>query len=151
MATYRHATSGSGIHCRRLIVTDALTSSDDTTFEIQQPANSIVDAVFVRVLDDLEIASGNIGVKVGTQAGGDQVVAADTDNLLASGTDIPAGTVYSLSVDAGVKFQAIANGSPSASVTTEVRDLHFTLSSSTDVASGGNGRIEFSVAYRIFE
>ena len=100
---------------------------------------------------DLEIESGNIGVKVGTGTGGGQVVAADPDNLMASGTELPAGTVYSLAVLAGVKHQAIAQASPTASVTTEARDLHFTLSSSTDVADGGNGRIEFSVSYRIFD
>ena len=149
MATFRHATPGSIVTSRRLIVSDALTSSSDTTFEIEQPENSIVDAVLVRVLDDITIGSGNVGVKVGTASGGAQVGAADADNLIASGTSLPAGTVYSLSVEAGVKFQAIAQSGPSASVTTAARNLFFTLTASSAVTT--NGKIEFTVAYRVFD
>ena len=65
MATFRHAVPGSILASKRLIVSDALTSSSTTKFTIEQPKNSIVDAVIVRALDALEIASGNIGCKVG--------------------------------------------------------------------------------------
>lgn len=147
MATYRHAIPGSILASKRLIVSDALTSSSTTKFTIEQPKNSIVDAVIVRALDALEIASGNIGCKVGITDGTDAVVAAGSNNnILSSGTDVAVGSAYNLTVAAAHKF----NG-PTGSVTTDERDLHFTVTSSTDVASGGNGRLEFTVVYRIFD
>ena len=149
MATFRHATPGSIVSSKRLIVSDAITGSGTTSFTIEQPANSVVDAVFVRVIDTITIDSGNVGVKVGTAAAGVQVVANDADSLIASGTSLPAGTVYSLAVVAAVKHQAIAQSGPSASVTTEARDLHFTVTASSAVTV--NGKIEFSIAYRIFD
>lgn len=144
MATFRHALPGSSIGARRLIVSDAITSSSTTKFTIQQPANSIVDAVIVRAIDTVEIASGNLGCKVGITDGTDAVVATGTTNLLSGATTINAGGVFNLTVAATHKF----NGA-TASVTTDERDLHFTLTSSTDVTT--NGRLEFTVAYRIFE
>ena len=147
MATFRHAIPGSSIGARRLIVSNAITSNSDggvTKFTIQQPANSIVDAVIVRAIDTVAIASGNLGCKVGITDGTDAVVATGTTNLLSGATTINAGGVFNLTVGATHKF----NGA-TASVTTDERDLHFTLTSSTDVTT--NGRLEFTVAYRIFE
>ena len=144
MATFRHAVPGSITSSRRLIVSDALTSSSTTKFTIQQPENSIVDAVIVRAIDALEIASGNIGCKVGTSDGGAQVVAASATNLLSGSTRIAEGSAYSLTVLAAAKF----NG-PASSVQTNERDLHFTVTSSTDVTT--TGRLEFTVVYRIFD
>ena len=147
MATFRHAVPGSILASKRLIVSDALTSSSTTKFTIEQPKNSIVDAVIVRALDALEIASGNIGCKVGISDGTDAVVAAGSDNnILAAGTAVAVGSAYNLTVAATHKF----NG-PTGSVTTDERDLHFTVTSSTDVATNGNGRLEFTVVYRIFD
>ena len=141
MATFRHAVPGSITTSRRLIVSDALTA-----FTIQQPANSIVDAVIVRALDKLDIASGNVGCKVGISAGTDAVVGASATNILNGATTINEGAAYSLTVAAAQKF----NG-PTRSVTADERDLHFTVTTSTDVAAGGNGRLEFTVVYRIFD
>jgi len=147
MATFRHAVPGSILASKRLIVSDALTSSSTTKFTIEQPKNSIVDAVIVRALDALEIASGNIGCKVGISDGTDAVVAAGSNNnILAAGTAVNVGSAYNLTVLATHKF----NG-PTGSVTTDERDLHFTVTSSTDVANNGNGRLEFTVVYRIFD
>jgi len=147
MATFRHAIPGSILASRRLIVSDALTSSSTTKFTIEQPANSIVDSVIVRAIDALKIASGDIGCKVGISDGTDAVVAAgSSNNILAAGTDVQVCSAYNLTVAAAHRF----NG-PTGSVTTDERDLHFTVTTSTDVAAGGNGRLEFTVVYRIFD
>ena len=114
MATFRHAVPGSITTSRRLIVSDALTSSSTTAFTIQQPANSIVDAVIVRALDKLDIASGNVGCKVGISAGTDAVVGASATNILNGATTINEGAAYSLTVAAAQKF----NG-PTRSVTAD--------------------------------
>ena len=144
MATFRHAIPGSITSAERLIVSDAITSSSTTKFTMEQPANSIVDAVIVRAIDSVVISSGNLGCKVGTSDGTDEVVATGTTNLLSSATTINAGGVFNLTVTNAAKF----NGA-TASVTTDERELHFTLTSSTAVST--NGRLEFTVVYRIFE
>ena len=144
MATFRHALPGSILASKRLVVSDAITSSSTTKFTIQQPANSIVDAVIVRAIDTVEISSGNLGCKVGISDGTDAVVATGTTNLLSGATKVQAGGAYNLTVAATHKF----NGA-SASVTTDERDLHFTLTSSTAVTT--NGKLEFTVVYRIFD
>ena len=148
MATFRHAVPGSITSSRRLIVSNALTSSSTTKFTIQQPENSIVDAVIVRAIDALEIASGNIGCKVGITDGTDAVVAAGSNNnILSSGTVVTEGAAYNLSVENAAKF----GGAATSSVQKTERDLHFTVTTSTDVAASGNGRLEFTVVYRIFD
>ena len=144
MATFRHALPGSILASKRLVVSDAITSSSTTKFTIQQPANSIVDAVIVRAIDTVAISSGNLGCKVGISDGTDAVVATGTTNLLSGATTVNAGGAYNLTVAATHKF----NGA-TASVTTDERDLHFTLTSSTAVTT--NGRLEFTVVYRIFD
>ena len=147
MATYRHVVPGSILASRRLIVSDAVTSSSTTKFTIQQPANSIVDAVIVRALDKLVLdSSGDVGVKVGITEAGAEICAggSDEDNILDGADTINSGAAYNLTILAAQKF----NG-PTRSVTTDERDLHFTVVSDTDVDT--NGRLEFTVVYRIFD
>ena len=144
MATFRHAAPGSIVTSRRLIVSDAITSSSTTKFTIEQPANSIVDAVIVRAIDTVAIESGNLGCKVGITDGTDAVVATGATNLLNGATTINAGGAFNLSVSATHRF----NGT-TASVTTDERELHFTLTSTTAVTT--NGRLEFTVVYRVFD
>jgi hypothetical protein len=149
MATFRHATPGSITATKRVIVSDAITDSGSTEIEIQQPANSIITGCYVRFLDDITVASGNVGFKMGTVTGGDEVVGLDADGFLAAGTDIPAGTIYTLTTKEAVGFQSHASATPSASVTTDDRTLFFTLSATT--AASTNGRVEITAEYRILD
>jgi len=144
MATFRHATPGSILASKRLIVSDAVTSDGDTKFTIEQPANSAINAVIVRNLDDITFdASATLKVSCGTELDGTQVFA--FDNLLTGSASLTANTLLVPAVTAGVSD---ADG---GSVVTDERDLHFTLNANQTLTATGNGRIEFTVVYRIFD
>ena len=143
MATFRHATPGSIVSSKRLIVSDAVTSSGDTKFTIEQPANSAIHKVIVRNLDTITFAeSAVLKVKCGTVLDGTQVFA--FDNLL-SGTSLASNVLLVPAITAGVSD---ADG---GKMTSTKRDLHFTLNADVALTATGNGKIEFTVAYRIFD
>lgn len=145
MATFRHAIPGSILASKRLIVSDAVTSDGDTKFTIEQPANSAINAVIVRNLDDLAFdANVTLKVSVGTQDAGEQVCA--FDNLIGgSAQTLSANTLLVPTVVAGV------SDGDGGSVVSEARSLHFTLNADQTLTATGNGRIEFTVVYRIFD
>tara|TARA_R100001510_G_scaffold30625_1_gene27300 strand:+ start:359 stop:790 length:432 start_codon:yes stop_codon:yes gene_type:complete len=143
MATFRHATPGSIVTSKRLIVSDAVTSDGDTKFTIEQPANSAINKVIVRNLDAITFdESAVLKVSCGTALDGTQVFA--FDNLL-SGTTLAANTLLVPAITAGV------SDADTGSVVTDERDLHFTLNANATLTATGNGRIEFTVVYRVFD
>ena len=143
MATFRHATPGSIVTSKRLIVSDAVTSDGDTKFTIEQPANSAINKVIVRNLDAITFdESAVLKVSCGTALDGTQVFA--FDNLL-SGTTLAANTLLVPAITAGV------SDADTGSVVTDERDLHFTLNANKTLTATGNGRIEFTVVYRVFD
>ena len=143
MANFRHVAPGSILASQRVIVSDAI-ASGDTKFTMKQPANSAINAVIVRVLDDLELAaSGTLKYKVGTADAGAQVH--DFGNIISSSTTVSAGALDQTAVAA-----AVSDGNGGA-VVSEARDLHFTLNSDQAAAANKNGRLEFTFVYRIFD
>ena len=143
MPTFRHATPGSIVTSRRVIVSDAVTSDGNTKFTILQPANSAINKVIVRNLDTITFdESAVLKVSCGTQIDGDQVFG--FDNLL-SGTSLTANTLLVPGINAGV------SDADTGSVVTDERDLHFTLNANKTLTETGNGRIEFTVVYRVFD
>tara|TARA_R110000868_G_scaffold61747_1_gene187457 strand:+ start:39 stop:470 length:432 start_codon:yes stop_codon:yes gene_type:complete len=143
MATFRHATPGSIVSSKRLIVSDAVTSDGNTKFTIEQPANSAIHKVIVRNLDAIAFdESAVLKVSCGTAIDGTEVFAFDN---LVSGASLAANTLLVPSITAGVSD---ADG---GSVITDGRDLHFTLNANATLTAAGNGKIEFTVAYRIFD
>jgi hypothetical protein len=143
MPSFRHATPGSILASQRVIVSDAI-ASGDTKFTMTQPANSAINAVIVRVLDDLELASsGTLRYKVGTADAGTELHV--FKNIIASSTTVSAGSLDQLAVASG-----LSDGDNGA-VVSDDRLIHFTLNSDQDAATNGNGRLEFTVVYRIFD
>jgi len=144
MATFRHATPGSIVSSKRLIVSDAVTSDGDTKFTIQQPANSAINKVIVRNLDALTFdEAATLKVSCGTVEDGTQVFG--FDNLLSSATSLDANTLLVPSITANV------SDADTGIVVSDERDLHFTLNADATLTATGNGKIEFTVAFRIFE
>ena len=143
MATFRHATPGSIVTSRRVIASDAVTSDGDTKFTILQPANSAINKVIVRNLDTITFdESAVLKVSCGTQLDGTEVFGFDN---LVSGTSLTANTLLVPAITAGV------SDADAGSVVTDERDLHFTLNANATLTATGNGRIEFTVVYRVFD
>ena len=146
MATFKHALPGSVTASKRVIVSDALTSSSTTKFTMTQPAESIIDEIIVRALDTFTITSGNCGVTVGTTDGGTEIHTGSATNLINGSTSFAAGGTQTFAPAAAYKYNVATS-----SVTTDERAIHFTVTTSTAVAASGNGKMEFTVVYRIFD
>ena len=67
-----------------IVINDAITSSGNTDFSVNQPANTFVEEVYVRVIDAPVISSGDIGLIMGydSDSTGTAVVNGGTDGLL---------------------------------------------------------------------
>tara|TARA_R100001079_G_scaffold61649_1_gene31721 strand:+ start:62 stop:517 length:456 start_codon:yes stop_codon:yes gene_type:complete len=151
MPKYRHATPGSIVSSKRVIVSDALVQDTETITEITQPANSIIDGVFFRVIETMTIGSGdNIGIEVGTSSSGAQVVATIADGILDGGTSVPAGTIYSLTVLPAAGYEITGEESPDASVNTDERTIYCTMIAPNQTVSAA-GKIEWNIAFRLLD
>ena len=69
MATYRHGTPGTMLSSKKIVISDAITSSGNTDFSLIQPKDTIVDEVFIRVLEATEL-HGRIACTTAATTGG---------------------------------------------------------------------------------
>lgn len=151
MPSYRHATPGSVVVSKRVVVSDALVRNSETEVEIQQPKNSVVDKVYLRCLEGAKLAAvGDIGLEVGTASSGAQAVATQTDGVLDGGTTVPAGFMLELAPTSTVGYSAASNASPKAVVQTEDRTLYCTLIA-PDVEITDAGKFEWTIVFRIVD
>ena len=131
----------------RFIVADGLVSSGYTPiYGVHQPANSVLEKIFVRVLEAPTIASGNIALEVGTESDDPNDIiddATDLNNLLATGTTIAVNTVLDMTSD--------LESGVATTLRTEVTDINFRLRASTAVTAGSEGKFEVSFVFRVFE
>lgn len=146
MATFRHATPGSILASRRVIVSDAITNGN-TDFTIQQPANSTLDSCIVRALDTIVTdANATASFRCGLSAAGGVDAIANTVLLGGSADTINAGAVFTAAGAAGAKSNGAA-----AVVATENRDLYFRIISDQPATAPDNGRLEVTLVFRIFD
>ena len=146
-------------------------AAGDLSVSWKQPANSVLTDCYIVCTDAVEVASGDIGYDVGTTAHGEQLIAAQADEILDGGTDVAIGAVTypgmgvslpggtdaataKVAIDAG----AIANGFvydvqddtthvASTAYTASARDVFCTITTSTDVTSTGGGNFAFCFEY----
>ena len=151
MPTYGHAIPGSIVTSKKVVVSNALVQDTETITEITQPANSVIDGVFFRVLDTMTIGSAdNIGIEVGTTSSGAEVVATIADGILDGGTSVPAGTIYKLTVLPAAGYEVTGEESPDASVNNDERTIFCTMIAPNQTVSAA-GKIEWNIAFRIVE
>ena len=149
-------------------------AAGDLSKSWKQPANSIITNCYIVCTDAVAVASGDIGYDVGTSAHGEQLIAAQADEILDGGTTVVLGAVtypgMAVSLPAGdsaaqakvgIDAGAIANGFVydiqddtshvvSITYTDAPRDVHVTLTTSTDATSTGNGSFAFVFEYLAF-
>ncbi len=159
MATFK-SLQGSITSATCIVIDDAITSSGNTDFSVDQPANTIVEDVIIRVVEAPTISSGDIGILMGYNSDhtGTDVVDGGTDGLLDEGTTIPANTVYKLANTTDVTFVGgstdgfatgdAASETANASYATEAKTLFGRISAST--AASAAGKFEIHVVYRHF-
>ena len=152
---------------KRVLAHDVLSQNGfGPAFGLNQPANSVVERVFVRVLKAPSIATGcSIGFEAGTDADIDDVVnqsgdADASDNILDAASDdpgtIPVNTIYDSSTATNFGFvsrdfatgDAATEGAPPIVTTDTALQFRFRLS---DHAITTNMDVEVSFLFRVFE
>ena len=152
---------------KRVLAHDVLSQNGfGPSFGLNQPANSVVERVFVRVLKAPSIATGcSIGFEAGTDADIDDVVnqsgdADASDNILDAASDdpgtIPVNTIYDSSTAANFGFvsrdfatgDAATEGATTIVTTDTALQFRFRLSNH---AITTNMDVEVSFLFRVFE
>jgi|DEB0MinimDraft_10_1074344.scaffolds.fasta_scaffold00579_7 hypothetical protein len=154
MAKFSHTFPGPVVVSNKIIISDACAQSTNTNFEIDQPANSIIDKVFVRVLGGITVASAvDVGFNLGTatdHAGG-QIVGAVANGIL-DGSDaltVSAGNVFSFTVaGGGAATPGVTNGT--GALLSDARTLYGRITTGAAAVTGDN-QLEISVVYTIFD
>ena len=107
MATYNKFFGGS--FCKGVIVKDAFVQASTVEAEVEQPSGSLLTGVYLRFLDTVPVTNltaTDLGFKVGTATGGEEIVAAITDGVLDNAGDdsglIAADSVIKLAMVSGV-------------------------------------------------
>ena len=147
MATFRYG-SGAVTASKMVIVKDAVVNGSDVAFEVAQPAKTFLSGVFIKVNDAVAMSSGNVGFNIG-DASGETDIFNDTDFFLASGTSIPANTVYHIPAS-DLGRQAAGQGSPALvkGYTDTARNLHaFIDNPSVSVTAAGTFEIHFQFTH----
>jgi len=154
MPTFSHTTPGCMTSSHKQTIKNACVQNANTDFEFEQPANSIVDAVFVRVVGAITIgAATDIGMNIGTNSNhtGTEIVN-DADGILdgSDSTTVNAGVVLKFDPDSstgGAAASGVTNGT--GAFTGVSRRLFGRISTSDNTISGGN-ELEINVVYRHF-
>ena len=137
-----HQVSGKGaVGVRNIQVASLVASAAATEYTtasdvgIVQPANSVLLNVHVLVSTALAAASSNIGLRIGTAAGGAELMTLDADSLVAGATSLAAGKGTSTEAE-------VATALGGAATAVIVADSGFSASERTIfpevVASGGS-------------
>ena len=148
MATFRYG-SGAGTAAKVVTVKDAVVNGSDTKFTVDQPANTCLTGVFVKVTGAVDLDSnGTIGLGIG-DAVTETDVFNDADLFLGSGgQEIPVGTVYNVAASSLV--QAAAQNTPAITkgFTSTARKLHaFIANPSVAVSKAGTFEIHFQFTH----
>lgn len=157
-ATFTHATPGCMTSSHKITIKSACKQNTTTDFEFDQPANSIVDGVFVRVVGAITIGgAADIGFRMSLNSDqtGTGIVSNHNNGILdqsdVSSTDntLPAGKV--------ILFPILSTGGTvgpgqtigAGSFTGVARKLFGRISTGNQPITGDN-ELEVHVAYRHF-
>jgi hypothetical protein len=71
----RHTSPGSILVCKRVEVSNLAVRNTNVLFEIDQPKHTVIEDIYGRCTQEIELASvGDIDFKIGTAPGGDQIL-----------------------------------------------------------------------------
>jgi len=148
---------------KRVVTDEALPVVGSSGFGPQhgltQPANSIIEKIFVRILEAPTIAQGDISFECGTETASpfDNIISNTTndDNLLDNGTTLDPKVLFEMTTNADTTWagQGVATGDIAAenpsNLVTEDTLINFHFKTSTNVAA--RGKFEVSFVFRVFE
>ena len=125
---------------------NATAGTNEVTFA--QPARSIITSIQLVCTSAPTVASGDIGLKVGTATGGAQLVAAATDEILDGGTTVAEGAHFSTTLLDTTASDASPAASPRANVSGAARSIFCQITTTTTASAVGN--FAFIINYKQF-
>jgi hypothetical protein len=153
----RHQVPGSITTTAKVKVKEPIVNNTTKTVDIEQPANSVVDAVFIHVVDDIVLdATVDVQFKLGTASDDDAFV---VGTIILDGSDgtnankVAANTVFKCALASGSDYATPgASGDPfPATLVTENRTLKAKIiSGAGDAVDGSHGDIDIHVQFRQF-
>lgn len=146
MATYSW-NKGSNTVSRSVIINDAFEDSVDVVADLQQPANSIISKILVRIVE-APASTGNAdwGYKVGTASDDDQF-AIDADGFDAAGTGPAANTLVTATLTD--VYSTAAAGAAANGFTADERTLKCACTCSDPTSVDTAGKVEFTIFFDI--
>jgi hypothetical protein len=127
------------------IVTGTLNATTgDSISTFAQPANTVITKISVLCVTAATVATGDIGLEVGTSSSGAQIVATAADEILDGGTDVPAGAYYNTTLLNTTASDAAPAASPLYA--SAARDIYLNITNTTTPTARGSFRwvIEYS-------
>ena len=127
------------------IVTGTLSATTgDSISTFAQPANTVITKISVLCVTAATVATGDIGIEVGTSSSGAQIVATAADEILDGGTDVPAGAYYNTTLLNTTASDAAPAASPLYA--SAARDIYLNITNTTTPSARGSFRwvIEYS-------
>jgi hypothetical protein len=127
------------------IVTGTLNATNgDSISTFAQPANTVITKISVLCVTAATVATGDIGLEVGTSSSGSQIVATAADEILDGGTDVPAGAYYNTTLLNTTASDAAPAASPLYA--SAARDIYLNITNTTTPTARGSFRwvIEYS-------
>ena len=128
------------------IVTGTLSATTgDSISEFSQPANTVIKSISILCVTTATVASGDIGIEVGTSSSGAQIVATVADEILDGGTTVAVGALYNATLITGT---VASDPAPAASplYASAARDIYLNITNTTTPTARGSFKwfIEYS-------
>jgi hypothetical protein len=127
------------------ITTGTLNATNgDSISTFDQPANTVITKISVLCVTAATVATGDIGLEVGTSSSGAQIVATAADEILDGGTDVPAGAYYNTTLLNTTASDAAPAASPLYA--SAARTIYLNITNTTTPSARGSFRwvIEYS-------
>jgi len=127
------------------IVTGTLNATNgDSISTFAQPANTVITKISVLCVTAATVATGDIGIEVGTSSSGAQIVATAADEILDGGTSVPAGAFYNTTLLNTTASDAAPAASPLYA--SAARDIYLNITNTTTPTVRGSFKwfIEYS-------
>ena len=119
-------------------------TNGDSITAFAQPANTVITKISIVCVTAPTVATGDIGFEVGTSSSGAQIVATDADDVLATGTSVPAGAFYNTTLLNTTAQSATPAASPLYA--SAARDIYLNITNTTTPTARGSFKwfIEYS-------
>ena len=119
------------------VITGTLSATTgDSVATFAQPANTVIKSISILCVTTATVATGDIGIEVGTSSSGAQIVATAADEILDGGTTVPAGALYATTL---INSTTASDAAPATSglYTAADRTIYFNITNTTTPSARG--------------